>query len=688
MKVSVFLKVLLKRKKIFIIWLLVGVLIALSLFFFQKPSYVASTAWSIQKISPGSILTIKNETSKASKIKSTFGSLIKKSSAKSIKLDAEILLSADVLKQVIKKENIKDSSGKPVSVRNLRQRFKIITNKILPVMVIIYSSNDPQEVYDVLMTLEQVFIEQNVNAELNRTKMTKKFLQEQIIQTEKDAEKASLALKNYEKRSRIIDIDSETIDQQNRLIELRGELEQLNAQLQELTTKITDIKKKLVTKSVSQSLDKAIIGSNPTITLLKSELVNKNSRLITLQAKYTEKHHTIIQIKEEIQNLKSEIEQSQKNTIGKVLSYEKIEGVKSVKIRLIDELIDLTTQEISLVARIKAINENLKDYQSLITMLPNKKALLESLQDESEFQQSKLEKLKLSYESAVLQEAFAKNSINITKLRLPVVPRKPTFPNIFLNLILGVSLSFLCAYIHFLIVECSDNKIKNPEQLEYISNCSYLGQLPCEDIDLITIYNTNNEKNKEYEELRSNLSFIKSDIGANNLAFLYVDDSLLPSIALTNLAVSLAQSNKRVLLVEVNYDLPNIHKLLFLDKSRKGLSDYLVEDKQDYNEFIQKLKITDNLYFFPSGVVSRNTSSLLDSNKMKELIRSLSSDFDYVLYNLPPFNKSSDAFIVSNYLDGNILTAICSKTTVSEYESIQKILKTYSISALGAILLL
>lgn len=124
-----------------------------------------------------------------------------------------------------------------------------------------------------------------------------------------------------------------------------------------------------------------------------------------------------------------------------------------------------------------------------------------------------------------------------------------------------------------------------------------------------------------------------------------------------NLAYTMAESNKKVLLIEGDMRLPNLHERLGLQAS-PGLSNILVGVKGDA---IPSFSVNtedgslSNVDVLVAGDIPPNPSELLGSDRMSTLIRTLKNHYDYIILDLPPVTAVSDALVVSKLVDGMVL---------------------------------
>jgi capsular exopolysaccharide synthesis family protein len=143
-----------------------------------------------------------------------------------------------------------------------------------------------------------------------------------------------------------------------------------------------------------------------------------------------------------------------------------------------------------------------------------------------------------------------------------------------------------------------------------------------------------------------------------------------------NMALALTQLKAEVLVVDCDMRKPRIHKMLQLQKG-EGLSTLLASGG-DPDKFIYRTPVR-GLSVLPCGYVPPNPSELISSGSMKELLRSLSERFDYVIIDAPPMISVSDPIILSTLVDGVILVV---KSGESKGESVRR--ASQDLSSVGA----
>ena len=123
-----------------------------------------------------------------------------------------------------------------------------------------------------------------------------------------------------------------------------------------------------------------------------------------------------------------------------------------------------------------------------------------------------------------------------------------------------------------------------------------------------------------------------------------------------NLAYSLAELGKNVLIIDGDMRRPAIHDIVGASLA-PGISDVL-NGKASLNESIIRYKSTANSTVFdliPGGEIPDNPAEMLNSGRFKKLLEVVSGVFDYVIVDLPPVNAVVDAVNVSQYVDGLVV---------------------------------
>lgn len=151
----------------------------------------------------------------------------------------------------------------------------------------------------------------------------------------------------------------------------------------------------------------------------------------------------------------------------------------------------------------------------------------------------------------------------------------------------------------------------------------------------------------------------------------------------SNLAVSFANLNKKVLLIDCDLRNASIHKM-FKINNIYGLTDILAKDRA-VDKCIQETEL-ENLYVLTAGAIPPNPAEILSSEKMKNLIEDLKNIYDYIFIDTPPIGLVTDAGVLSSFTDGVVLVVKSESVEKKYLEETKKKLDAVDARILGAIL--
>jgi len=155
------------------------------------------------------------------------------------------------------------------------------------------------------------------------------------------------------------------------------------------------------------------------------------------------------------------------------------------------------------------------------------------------------------------------------------------------------------------------------------------------------------------------------------------------SSTVANLAVSMAQAGKSVLVIDADLRNPTQHKLFGLNNGQ-GLSVALVQD-QDYQQYIRETAVP-GVMVLTGGPIPPNPAELVGSNRMKRLIQELSTQYDVVLIDTPPIVAVTDAAILAQEVDGVILVLASGEVNKEYAQRAKELLDKVGAKILGAVL--
>lgn len=201
-------------------------------------------------------------------------------------------------------------------------------------------------------------------------------------------------------------------------------------------------------------------------------------------------------------------------------------------------------------------------------------------------------------------------------------------------------------------------------------------------MDLITLTDPRSPISEAYRTLRTNLSFYSVDAPIRTLVVTSPNAEAGKSTTVANLAVTMAQSGRRTILVDCDLRRPQLHEFFKVENGR-GLTDMVLDET-----FAPPLQPTgvDNLWLITSGTKPPNPADLLGSRQLDRVIETLSQQADIVLFDAPPVLGVTDAVVLGAKVDGVLLVVKAGKTRREHAEQAKDLLEKARVKIVGVTL--
>lgn len=187
---------------------------------------------------------------------------------------------------------------------------------------------------------------------------------------------------------------------------------------------------------------------------------------------------------------------------------------------------------------------------------------------------------------------------------------------------------------------------------------------------------------ESYKAARTNIMFSLSADDQKLFAVTSYSKGEGKSTVSSNLAISFSKMEKRVLLVDSDLRRPNIHNIFKIENST-GLSN-VIGKMGDFDEAVHR-DVLPNLDILPSGTIPPNPSELLCSSRFADLVKRLSEEYDYVIFDTPPIGVVSDALLLKDYVAGFVVVLRERNTTHGDIQNLLESAKLADCKMLGFI---
>lgn len=266
------------------------------------------------------------------------------------------------------------------------------------------------------------------------------------------------------------------------------------------------------------------------------------------------------------------------------------------------------------------------------------------------------------------------------------VENSPVSPNISLNFAAGILVGMLAGVGFAFVRDTLDTRVRGAAEVMAITDAPLLGVIgafPSGAAALVLQDIPSSSQAEAYRQIRTNLQFL----GVNDQARSIVVTSALPeegkSTVAANLALALAETSTRVLLVDADLRRPNVADLMSLEGAA-GLTTVLI-GRAEFDDVVQEWADT-RLDVLTSGEVPPNPSELLASSAMQQLLVDLQQRYDFVILDTAPLLPVTDAAILSRVAVGTIVVANARRVRRGQLTEALGFLEQVDARVLGVVL--
>jgi capsular exopolysaccharide synthesis family protein len=311
--------------------------------------------------------------------------------------------------------------------------------------------------------------------------------------------------------------------------------------------------------------------------------------------------------------------------------------------------------------RLNVLEQQINDTEDEIKKLQEDLGSIISAQQIEETQnqitslQSKLSTMQDNY--GTLLSNTQQGAINtLTLIEPAALPTSPDGPNLGLTALLAAALGLILAVCEAYLLEFLDDTLKSGDDVERLFSTPIIGHIFEQkngntDHHLYDVANLSQPIAEAFRVLRTNIEMAEANRPLKTILVTSADIGDGKTSVATNLALFVAQRDKRVVLVDADLRKPRVHKYFNLANDQ-GLVDLLTRRASISD--VLKVREDRKLAVLTAGSTPTDPTELLSSNKMDQLLSKLKETADFVIIDSPPFILA-DAMILSSKVDGVVL---------------------------------
>jgi len=525
-------------------------------------------------------------------------------------------------------------------------------------------------------TLAETYIEHNLETRWDSTQRTSLWLTQQLDQLRVKLEKASENLQTYAAASGLLYTSEKENVAEAKLHQLQSELS--GAQAGRIGKQSSyELAKNSRPETLPEVLD------NPSLRNYQQQLTDLLRQQAELGATYTAEHSKVRRMSAQIEQLEAAIEGER----GRAL--ERIGNEYQTALR-----------------RERLLEADYRRQSAFVSEQGQKAIQYNILKGEVETTRQLYDSLLQKVKEAGVASAIRASNVRLVDPAQP--PRRPYRPRHLVNAAVGLLLGLFGGVLVVLLGEQIDRTIKQPGDSMLYMNLPELGIIPnlkgaaavrlelpvnggrlgaggagaglgfvvpgharsaAEGPQAVELVAWHDKPSLCAESFRATLTSILFAGGPGRRPRVLVVTSPNPgegkTTVISNLAVSMAEINRRVLLIDADLRRPRVHQLFGMP-NRFGLTDLLAAPEPIEQIPLKASSLetgVPGLYVLPSGSRTYNISSLLHSPRMAELIERALRVFDTVLIDTPPVKQIADARVLGRLSDGVVLVLRAGQTT-------------------------
>jgi tyrosine-protein kinase Etk/Wzc len=450
-------------------------------------------------------------------------------------------------------------------------------------------------------------------------------------------------LSNFKSSGQITTIDASSQEVIKFLSSLEAEKLNTELKLNEYQNKIEDMKDQLESSGYFDQTfltpDGSVSDNDPFSALLK-QLSDLELKRLELLQKRTQNHPDVINLDEQIGLAKSNLASYNQNTLT---AYTVI--VNSLRKKLVNIANMMSKYEVKL--------ERLPGQENKLARLIRQKDVYEKM---FTLLLDKREEMRLA-ELSKLQDIIIVDPAK--------EPFKPISPKKMLNMIIGLFLGTFFGIVLIFLLELKNSKLVNLDEIEEEFQIPIFALIPAYSKKIRDkIKNATDSRNKfitlmdEQDGFRESFRLLKTKMrihmeGRENIIMITsCEENTGKTTIVGNLAVSFAQENRRVLIIDCDLRKAQLSRMFGISRESTGLIEYLSRDVAPsiYTKVLKKIDI------LPAGGTREDSSHLLNSEKMKTLFNSIdTSVYDYIILDTPPVTRVVDTLVLGRYIKDAVL---------------------------------
>ncbi|WP_205412270.1 GumC family protein [Sphingomonas crusticola] len=478
----------------------------------------------------------------------------------------------------------------------------------------------------IVNTWASSFIQMTLERRYQATAYARTFLESRLDQLRRRLEESERQLVSYASAQQIINLPAASGQGENRTVErsiVADDLAALNAQLSQATADRVQAEARF-DQSRATGGEQTEALTNVAINQLREKRAELAAEYQRLMVQFEPGYPTAKAIASQIAQLDRSIAREEGRVSSSLASdyraaLQRQQGLASRVDRLKSGLLDLRRRSIQYAIFQREVDTNRELYDGLLQR----------------------------YKEIGVAGGVGVNNVSVVDTA--DVPERPSSPRLGLNLALGILAGIVFGVLVVIILEQSDESIADPGEVERLLSVPLIGSVPMTvgQTPIDALHDRKSELIDAYLAVQTNLEFSTEHGVPRSISITSTRPGEGKSTTAFALALMLARSRKKVVLIDGDMRSPSVHTMIGTTHT-KGLSNYLAGN-DDLESLLEKTD--DGLTVMTAGPIPPNAAELLTGERLPKLIERLLQSYDHVVIDTPPVMGLADAPLIGSRVE-------------------------------------
>lgn len=553
------------------------------------------------------------------------------------------------------------------AVALLQGKIRVEPVKESRVSLIKIEDSEPNRAALLANEVAQAYIDEVLAQKLKLTENASKWLDERRDSLSDSARTTELALYNFRKQADILALDDRSSMVSTKLQETSKALTDSQLKIAGLRARVAAIRNVQAQQGADDRLWAEALPAareNPTIGKLKDRVFALRNECTDLQSRYLDGHPKLIECRDKLAASEKEFARELSNMVVSTEAELK-EAVE--KERNLKELFE--------VAKAEAFE------------LEKKKVELDKFKQDAENTKRQYDSVYKRLKDIELSGLLRTSNVRVLDSARPQLG--PVRPNVPQGVLMGVIAGLILGLGLALLLEFLDSSVTSQVEIEERLGLTFLGFVPSIPSSTATTPDLHIHREPKsliaecMRAIRTNVLFMSPDRPFKRMLVTSSGPQEGKSTTVINLAIAMAQSGHKVLIVDTDMRRPRIHKAFGVPNDI-GVSSLVVgEGRMD-----DAIKTTEvpGVFVLPCGPVPPNPAELLHTKAFAELLTQLGSKFDRVILDSPPVGAVADAIVLATQVDGVVMVLKAGRTNRDMAQRTVRALRDVKAAIYGAVL--